>query len=502
MGVIYRLDDPNATAVTARTGQIQIVDHFEDEQVATTDLYEPEWKKRVTYFLPIKAGDRVMTVLATASSADEKDVMIRQIEMMTPVLDQFAVALDHARLYRDSLNYGAAVSRINRELEREIEERKRAEEAVVRLERLGALGELSAGVSHNLNNILTGVLGPAEMIAMMSEDPVVLREVGLIQTSALRARDLVARLHQAVRGEADHLGPINLNKTIEEAVRAGRPRWKDEPESEGRELHVHTTLTPVPDVAATVVGLHDILLNLVFNAVDALPRGGDIWIETKPGDRGAVVSVRDNGIGMTADVRRRVFDPFFTTKAHVGTGLGLSTVYGQVTRWGGEISVESQPGEGTTFTIAFRRWEGVAEEAAKVEDEAVRKRGRILVVEDEEAVREVVSRMLALHHDVETANNGEDALASFESGKFDVALIDLGMPGLAGDKVAEKLRDVDASLSTILMTGWSLSKDDERLAAFDDHLQKPFTEFNELLNVVGRAIATHETRTGQEPSQN
>ena len=187
--------------------------------------------QEISFFIPIKTEERVLGVLATASQPEEKSSMISQIETMMPMLDQFAGALDHARLYRDSLDYAAALSRINEELEREIVERKRAEEAVVRLERLGALGEMSAGVSHNLNNILTGVLGPAEMVEMLTEDPIVLREVGLIRTSALRARDLVARLHQAVRGESDQLGPVKLNKTIEEAVSAGRPRWKDEPKN-------------------------------------------------------------------------------------------------------------------------------------------------------------------------------------------------------------------------------------------------------------------------------
>ena len=321
VGIPYPLDDPHILAVTARTGRMQI----DGERLDDSAGVETQSKQEVAYFIPIKAGARVLAVLATASRPEEKSSMISQIESMAPVLDQFAGALDHARLYRDSLDYGAALSRINEELEREIEERKRAEEAVVRLERLGALGEMSAGVSHNLNNILTGVLGPAEMVGMLTDDPGVLREVELIMTSALRARDLVARLHQAVRGEADQLGSVDLNRSIEEAVRAGRPRWKDEPESLGRDVQVHLSFAPVPEVSGTMAGLHDIVLNLLFNAVDALPDGGDIWIETRPTEQGALVSVKDNGVGMTDEVRRRVFDPFFTTKAHVGTGLGLST---------------------------------------------------------------------------------------------------------------------------------------------------------------------------------
>ena len=145
----------------------------------------------VAYFVPIKTEDRVIGVLGLGSSVDEREEMLRHIDAMRPMLDQVAFALDHALLYRASQDYAHVLAEVNAALEREIEERKRAGKAVVRLERLGALGEMSAGVSHNLNNILTGVLGPAELIGLMTDQKDVLHEADLIRTSAMRARDLV-----------------------------------------------------------------------------------------------------------------------------------------------------------------------------------------------------------------------------------------------------------------------------------------------------------------------
>ena len=235
---------------------------------------------------------------------------------------------------------------------RNIAERKQMEEEMVRLERLHALGKMSAGVSHNLNNILTGVLGPAQLVQMSVDDPQLIRQLDIIIKSAERAAELVSRLHGAVRGSReDDVHAVPINELVMEAVRTARPKWKDEPESRGISLEVTTDLEAVPPILGTESGLHDILLNLLLNAVDAMPEGGTIEIGTEAVEEGVRLTVRDTGVGMDEETRMQVFEPFFTTKMDVGTGLGLSTVYGTVTRWGGSIEVESSPGRGATFSI-------------------------------------------------------------------------------------------------------------------------------------------------------
>ncbi len=138
---------------------------------------------------------------------------------------------------------------------------------------------------------------------------------------------------------------------ITQVVRATRARWKDESESKGIQIHVNIEAGATPPVQATASGLHDVLVNLIFNAVDALPKGGQINITTQIQRDAVQVSIEDDGLGMSPETQLRVFEPFFTTKMDVGTGLGLSTAYSQVQRWGGDLSVESELGKGTVFSI-------------------------------------------------------------------------------------------------------------------------------------------------------
>jgi PAS domain S-box-containing protein len=240
----------------------------------------------------------------------------------------------------------------------DITDRRRTEQELVRLERLRALGELAAGVSHNLNNMLTGILGPAQLVKHLTDDPMVLREADIIINSSKRAADLVHRLNLSVRGKDDgEVSAVSVNELVESVIDETRPRWKDEPESRGVHIDVATDLRDVPPVRGTPSKLHDVLVNVLFNAVDAMPEGGTVTLSTRPDGAFVEVGVRDTGVGMDEETRRRVFEPFFTTKMDVGTGLGLSTVYGTITRSGGTAQVESTPGEGTAFSFRLPVWD-------------------------------------------------------------------------------------------------------------------------------------------------
>jgi len=366
---------------------------------------------------------------------------------------------------------------------RDITGRRQIEQQLVHLERLHAVEELAAGISHNLNNILTGVLGPAQLLEMSTDDPKLLREVDDILTSAWRARDVVRRLNQSVRGEGEKLYSVSVAKVVEEAVRTAQPRWKDEAEAKGIAIDVVSEVGKVSPIKGTRSGLHDALLNLLLNAVDAMPEGGTITVRAREDKRGVQVQVRDTGIGMDAETRQRVFEPFFTTKRTVDVGLGLSAAYGLVKSWGGEVEVESAVGRGTCFTVHLPVWAEPEDPEGEPE-----RQGRILVVEDDERVCHVLSRFLEREHQVEVAENGREALEGFVPGRYDVVLIDLGMPGMPGDQVARRMRDVDPSISAVLITGWELEVDDPRLQEFDFHLEKP-VNLNRLQEVVDRVLA-------------
>jgi signal transduction histidine kinase/CheY-like chemotaxis protein len=380
-------------------------------------------------------------------------------------------------------------------IDRDISNRKQTEEEMVRLERLGALGEMAQGVAHNFNNLLVGVLGYAQIIQLKTEDPEISKDMEHIVQSALRAKELVERISRAVQGEKDStMHPVPVNRVVQEAVQSTRPRWKDEPEAKGISIEVVTELEEVPHVGGTEDRLRDILTNLMFNAVDAMPEGGTMTIRTEAvGDR-VQITVRDTGIGMDEETRRRVFEPFFTTKADIGTGLGLSTVYNTLTRWGGSIEVGSSPGKGAAFTFRLPAWTGSMQGEDEDGEVGQVRGGKILVVEDEEVVRLLLADLLSEDHEVVAVSSGREAMERFAPGRYDVALIDLGMPEMPGNQVAEKMREADPLLVTVLVTGWNLEEDDPRLKAFDLRILKPFAALEKVLDVVGRGLALHDTR--------
>ena len=241
-------------------------------------------------------------------------------------------------------------------------------------------------------------------------------------------------------------------------------------------------------------------LNLILNAVDALPEGGRIEIRAERQKRTVRVVLKDSGTGMDEDTRRRIFEPFFTTKASVGTGLGLSMVYGAITRWGGSIQVESEVERGTSFTIdlpvADRPPEPKLPEEEQVED---LRRGQILIVEDEDHVSGLLERILEKYHETVVFDNGASALAAFRPGVYDVALIDLGLPEIPGDKLAREIRLADPAVSCVLITGWQLAENDVRLDPFDFHIQKPFRKASQIRRIMSRALSLSHERRHQTP---
>ena len=237
---------------------------------------------------------------------------------------------------------------------RDITERKRVEQELVRLERLRALEDMAAGISHSLNNLLTGILVPAQLVQRRTNNPQVLNDIETILNSGWRARDLVQRLHQATQFEdGGEKQPVSVNDALQDVIRETRPQWKEGPREKGILISVTTHLEHVPPIQGTEDGLREVLVNLLLNAVDAMPQGGTITIHTQLVETDVQISVSDTGVGMDEDTRMRAFEPFFTTKADVGSGLGLSTANNIVTRWGGEIQVDSEPGKGSTFTLRF-----------------------------------------------------------------------------------------------------------------------------------------------------
>ena len=222
-------------------------------------------------------------------------------------------------------------------------------------QRTRALRDISSGISHNLNNLLTGMLLQAELIEGATNDPEILECVQDIIRTGRRGADLVARLGLALRENVPVVPhPIDLKTVIVEAVENSRAIWQGESALEGREVSLTSEVPDdLPSIQATESGLIDIVIDLIKNANEALPDGGTILIVAVEVEDAVRLTITDDGIGMDADTLSRAAFPFFTTKNDVGSGLGLSTIDGLVHTWGGRLDIVSSPGKGTTVVVDF-----------------------------------------------------------------------------------------------------------------------------------------------------
>ena len=362
------------------------------------------------------------------------------------VLKQHELALENARLYTEA--------------QRSLADLQAAQEKLVQGATLRAVGEMAAGASHHLNNLLTVVLGRAQLLLNAPDAEPCRRPLQVIMRAAEDAAEVVRRVQRFARlDKSEERRHIDLNSLIQEVVEMTRARWQDEAQARGSQIDVSLLPGPVPPVLANGTALREALMNILLNAVDALPAGGRIEIRTFR-DRGhTCVTVADTGPGMSEEVRRRALEPFFTTKGPKGTGLGLSVSYGIIENHRGEIGLESVPGRGTVVTIRLPIMsEGPRERASsgRVEDLSVAARRHILIVDDEDEVRSMMADVVASQgHEVLQARCGRDAISLLEGGaKVDLVLTDLGMPGMTGWEVARVIKSRWPLLPVGLVTGW------------------------------------------------
>ena len=370
----------------------------------------------------------------------------------------------------------------NRELEKTLRELKATQQQVIQQERLSALGQMAAGIAHDFNNTLMPILGFADVLlkneSLLDDKIEARRCLEMLRTSAQDAANVVHRLREFYRPiEADQAFPIvDLAKIVEQAVALTKPKWRGLTQARGITVTVETLFAERPIVSGEESALREVLTNLLFNAVDAMPEGGRILIAiTAESDR-AVLRVSDNGTGMTETVRRRCLEPFFSTKGEQGTGLGLSMVYGIIERHRGELDIESALGKGTTFIIRLPLAEAMSHHSTAEKVVTAGGTLNVLVVDDEPRSREVLTIYLRTdHHAVATASSGREALEKFRRGRFHVVLMDRAMPEMNGEQAARFIKQIKADMPVILLTGFGGEIETNGSDAIDLVLHKPIT---------------------------
>jgi len=375
----------------------------------------------------------------------------------------------------------------------DITARHRAEEQFLQAQKMEAIGRLASGVAHDFNNLLVVILGTCESLAEHGRrDPAILADTAAIEQASHKAANLVRQLLAFARRSESHPVVSSLSALvlgIEKLLRR----------TIGEHIAVVVKLAEgLLPVRMDPTQFDQLIMNLAVNARDAMPEGGSLTIETfqaEPGDphaspgRFCCLRVSDTGCGMTLEVKARIFEPFFTTKEPgKGTGLGLAAVFGIVQQAGGHIALESQPGQGTTFTIYFP----AAANGDPTRERAEERRAplalgrRLLVVEDDDGVRRSTARMLReFGFEVVEASTGEEALARAREG-LDLVVTDVIMPGMPGTELATRLRAFRPGLPVVFLSGYEDLKT-EKLPEGALFLGKPFMK-SALLDLVDRAL--------------
>lgn len=390
---------------------------------------------------------------------------------------------------------------------RDVTDVRRVQDREMETERLRALGEMASGVAHNFNNLLAIILLRCDLLEKLNDESPLAQAAGahvtVIKQVTIDGRETVNRL-QALSGvsksaphQAMHIGAL-----VRDVIEFTRPRWRDAAQQHGITINATAEVEPLPALQGSPAELREVLINLIFNAVDAMPCGGDIHVTAArhvAGDTDEVVlRVRDSGEGMPDAVRRRVFEPFFSTKGPKGVGLGLSMSRKLIANMGGQIGVESKPGEGAAFwiTLPYRPALAAEEPAAP----ATLRPLAILLVDDQPHMLETTALMLeAEGHTVITAESGAQALeridqrAAARGGPFDVVVTDLGMPGMNGLQLVAAIREDGFDMPCVLATGWGveISDADVEAGGVQAVLAKPYSaaQLRAVLATVTGAVA-------------
>jgi signal transduction histidine kinase/CHASE3 domain sensor protein len=425
---------------------------------------------------PLPADDEVFGVLLVART-QANAFASGDCEFLRQLSEHVALAAHQAQ--------------IKASLQRAYDDLRQTQQAMMAQERLRALGQMASGIAHDINNALSPIAMSTELL--LTDEPnlsaTVRRYLEITQRCVHDIAETTKRLSE-ISWRREHpvaLAPVNLNCMVEQVLDLTRVRWVSMAHRQGVVIESRTDLAPdLPVVMGIESEIREAIINLVFNAVDAMPHGGTLTVRTRANRSkqnsewpGSVhLEVQDTGVGMDEETRQRCVEPFFTTKGERGTGLGLAMVAGIASRNDAEVEIDSEPGKGTTVRLSFP--EATVEQLEPAQVFSVTSPLRILTVDDDPLIRQTLRALLEGDgHVVATADGGQSGIDAFklaEGGEpYDVVITDLGMPEVDGRRVASAVKAVRPSVPVILLTGWGqqLSEDSEAPPHVDRVLGKP-----------------------------
>ena len=422
-------------------------------------------------------------VLVLAKNENEKEIRITITDITACKLANLEIKALNASLEQRVVERTAEVVESNKALQKEIVDRKKMEETLLLSEKIKSLGVITTGVAHEFNNILAVIMGTAELLGSGFEDEQDLKN-GLndIVQTGVKGAGIVRNMLSYAKSHDNDISDFilfDISYILEEAINFTRHRWESMALANWIDYQIdREDMREIPEVLCSHTELLDVFINIINNALDAMPYGGRLSFSTSSNDDTVFIRISDTGIGMSENVKKCIFDPFFTTRRPEGTGLGMSMSYGTMTRHGGKIEVESEKGKGATFNLSIPIRKEVVQKEVPLEYErrVTRRKLQILVIDDNEDVCEIMDGVLTrCGHAVKSVDNGAEAIELAGEKDFDLVLCDLLMPDVQGYDVVEALNKLDKIPKIGLMTGWAdLKPIDEEGFEVDFILKKPF----------------------------
>ncbi len=472
---MYHLVNSNGIVVNCNQTESQTLGYPKSEIIGShlTNLYPPALHGQIRSMLASSFGE------ATEIKGSEEQMLKQDGSLID-------VSVNTSLVYNDQ-----NLPTLLRCVARDITEKKMLEQKIIQAQKIDSIGNLAGGIAHDFNNILTSIMGASSIMRRrMSPRNKHYQFVEIIETASTRGKSLTNQLLTFARRTPVQFHPVNLHDILDETIRIFEPSVKPF-------IEITRKFSAQPAIINGDEGqIQQAFLNLFINARDAMPEGGNLIVETTVNvqkDSAVVVSVTDNGIGMTREVQQQIFVPFFSTKDQgKGTGLGLSVIYGVVKSHSGAISFVSIPKGGTTFTLTFPLIKNIPENIFSPSSRSLpRGTESVLVVDDEEFVRLTLSTMLAdLGYQVTTAAGGKEAIAIIaKRKKFHLILLDMNMPQVSGQKVHQKVKSLKLKTKVIISSGFSdaILAETRFAKNVDGFLQKPY-KIDELARKVREVL--------------
>ena len=374
--------------------------------------------------------------------------------------------------------------------------RKKMEKLLIQSEKLRAMGVMAAGIAHDFNNVLAIINGYSELLAHSSDgNEEMIKGLKAITRAVDDGAETVRRLSEFTRRETSMSKYISVNLVdlITQSIDFAKPKWKDVAHAGGKTYEMDVEgLSPVQNVLGNPAELREIIINIINNAIDAMPDGGCITFRTWESGDSVFMNIADRGCGMSKEVQEKIFDPFYTTKGIEGSGLGMSVSYGIIVKHGGKIEVTSKIGKGTVFTIELpvATKKVLPDSSQEPAINIKHNKYRILVADDVKEISGILHMFLTRQgYNVDKVDSGAEAVKQLQKECYDLIICDLGMPEVSGWDVIRAVESLDKRPKIGLITGWadmldSLKKDD---MGVDFVISKPI-KYQKLSTIVKEVL--------------